>query len=517
MGRFFCPVHGGHTDLGQTPLHFAVALGSAAAVKCLLKLCPDDQTRHKLLWERDSIGNNVFHICVRRNNTKMYDLLRVICLDLEKVLKKTDWWLVSDGKCRMQPPMTITDDDCLKNEEGRTPVELAAVEGNEEFIRHIIEKDKITSWSYGDLSLNMYLIRDFDSYKTVTYDRVPRKGCKYKSWTSKMMARINAWTQSRSSNETNVLQLLVDLKQKDLLDNLPIIRGILEHKYQTFGRHILIVWFFVVSCIFAVFEINVYLRNSGDSEADTYLPVSHPAAIVQVVIASSFLFVSFLYCVNQGLAPSVEVGHTGVAVQFQTHRVEEHLGCPIEDLIYAAQPFWLMRKFHADFLKMDAADKVKLAPNLLQKHKLLMELNRLGPTLERETKVKNSSAGDFGQQLLSTWNSTSKFAHCAMLIAKLLLHSIIGCCFTKPLQLWSVLVLVEKICVLSLEKDVAEMVSAALLSLASFAFFLSFLMFYRISDSLGPFMVLIKQMIVGDLMMWALVVVLFVVATAQAM
>jgi hypothetical protein len=111
----------------------------------------------------------------------------------------------------------------------------------------------------------------------------------------------------------------------------------------------------------------------------------------------------------------------------------------------------------------------------------------------------------------------SKYAICLIVLAKLLFRSIMSSFFFSPLQLWSVLVLSEKACVSLLDSDVAEIVSAALLGLASFAFFLSFLMFYRVSDTLGPFMVLIRQMIVGDLMMWALVVVLFVVATAQAM
>jgi hypothetical protein len=68
-----------------------------------------------------------------------------------------------------------------------------------------------------------------------------------------------------------------------------------------------------------------------------------------------------------------------------------------------------------------------------------------------------------------------------------------------------------------MEGDVAETASVVLLCVASFAFFCSFELFYRVSDRLGPFLVLIRQMLFGDLMMWAAVVVLFVVATAQAM
>jgi len=79
------------------------------------------------------------------------------------------------------------------------------------------------------------------------------------------------------------------------------------------------------------------------------------------------------------------------------------------------------------------------------------------------------------------------------------------------------LVLIEKCIYSSLESRVADVLSTALVGLASFAFFFSFLLFYRVSDKLGPFMVLIRQMILGDLVKWGMVVVLFVLATAQAM
>jgi hypothetical protein len=515
-GRFFCPVHGGHTDIGQTPLHFAVALDSADTVKTLLKLCPDDPSkapnsglssmvltnasRHTLLWQKDSIGNNVLHICVKRNNTRMYDLLRIIFLDLEKVLKKTDWWLL-----QTEGPKTVTDDDHLKNYEGRTPVELAAVLGNMEFICHIIEKDKITRWSYGDVSLNMYLIRDFDSYKTVTHDRLPKKGSKYKSWHSKTIAHIKAWAQPRSLNETNVLQLLVDLEQKELLNNIALIRGILDHKYQTFGRHILLVWFVLICCIFSVFEVNVYMRLTeevaGEASGEVVtrmLPFSHPAAILQVVMAASLLVFSFLYSVNQGVPPFVEVGHTGVAVKFQTHRVEDCTRDDPFELVYIEQPFWLTRKHQS---------KLKRSASLLDKHNMKMEKNRMSASseieLDKEDKEKISE-------------STMKVAGCAALLLKLFLYALFRC-FAAPLQLWSVLVLIEKICSSFLDGADAEIVSVVLLSVASFAFFCSFELFYRVSDKLGPFLVLIRRMLFGDLLMWAAVVVLFVLATAQAM
>ncbi len=524
--------------MGQTPLHFAAALGSTETVKTLLKLCEDDSSRHQLLWECDSIGNNVFHICVKHNLTRMYDLFWAIFSDLEKVLKKSDWWHF-DKTHRILSPKTIADDDCLKNSQGQTPVELAASLGNMEFICHVIEKQKITKWTYGDLSLSLNLIRDFDSYKTVTYDRVPKKVGKFKNWMSKIITRITYWTRPRSFYESNVLQLLVHHERKELLHNLPIIKGILEHKYQTFGRHILTVWFVVMCCIFTLFEVNVYMKAADieiDSETTTYqlLRISHPAAILQVIIAVALLLFSFLYCFDQGMAPYVAVGHTGVPLQFQTHRPEDCPQCPVEHLLFAAQPFWMMRDYHANFMKIDAAEKSNYISRFVEKHNRLshfiekhldlMKKSRVAATDTCKTKTpggeENQGATASKHSSSLDWNNTKdaiEYANCTFLLAKLFFNSIISSISTTPLQLWAILVLIEKGIYSSLESHVADSVSTALFSLASFAFFLSFLLFYRVSDTLGPFMVLIRQMILGDLIKWGTVVVLFVLATAQAM
>lgn len=530
-------MHGGHTDLGQTPLHFAVSLGSVETVKTLLKLCEDNASRHKLLWECDSIGNNVFHMCVKHNLTGMYDLLWAIFSHLERVLKRSDWWHF-DGTHRTLGPKTIADDDCVKNAQGRTPVEFAASLGNMDFICHIIEKDKMTKWSYGDMSLNINLIRDFDSYKTVTHDRAPKKGGKFKNWRSKIIASVACWAQPRSFYETNVLQVLVDHKQKELLDSLPITKGILEHKYHTFGRHILAVWFVVMLCIFALFEVNVYMKPSAmesDVETTSYqmLPILHPAALLQTVIAAALLLFSFLYCLDQGVAAHVAVGHTGVELQFQTHHAEDFLKTPVEHLLYAAQPFWKMRSYHADFMKIDAAEKANYVSSFVEKrqrsshfierHLDMMKKSRVaaGRACKSETATQEPEGTAASKRRLPLdWVDSKdaiEFARCAMLLAKLLFNSIISSISATPLQLWATLVLIEKCIYSSLESRVADVVSTALVGLASFAFFFSFLLFYRVSDTLGPFMVLIRQMILGDLVKWGMVVVLFVLATAQAM
>ena len=529
-------------DLGQTPLHFAVALGSAETVRYLLKLCSDHPSRHKMLWQSDSVGNNVLHMCVRHNNTKMYDLLRTIFSDLEEVLKKSDWWL-EDNRA------TITDDDNLKNGEGRTPVELAAVLGNRDFIRHIIEKDKITKWTYGNMSLSMFLVRDFDSYKTITSDRAPKNDRKYKklSLLSKIIKNITERSRPRSFKEPSVLQLLVDNEQKLLLSELPVITGLLDHKWETFGRHLLIVWAVLISVIFTVFEINVYMKNPESSDPESseskFNPHFTPAAILQVVFAATLLLCSFLYHIDQGLAPVVEVGHTGVALQFETHRVRDYFNLHITDLIYVGKPVWMMRQIHSAFVQQARKDIKLLEANqdsdahiklleetkerlslLLDEHSSLMVSNRMGDEAMLQSASKKR---DQDTQPISKLNlranmalkAAIEVANCIILVARLLFNVFVRSIFSgldSMIQFWSVLVLVAA-GLHSLEAENAEVAVTAILGIASMSFFLSFLMFYRVHKDLGPFMVLIKRMLLSDLGMWIVVVVLFILGTAQTM
>lgn len=194
-----------------------------------------------------------------------------------------------------------------------------------------------------------------------------------------------------------------------------------------------------------MFEINVYLRVSGDSETVAYFHAAQPAAIVQMVLAAAFLFVTLVYRFNQGIAPAVAVGHAGVALQFQTHQADEHFGRPVEDLIYAEQPFWLDLP-----LEHNSVDNSTSVPKLLEKYKALMETNRVAKDFEIEANLNNrSSKQNDGsktcqEQLQSAWNGASKYATCVVSLAKLLFRSIISSFFFSPLQLWSILVLSEK-------------------------------------------------------------------------
>jgi hypothetical protein len=263
-------------------------------VQALLKQCGDSKQRHHLLWKRDSLGNTILHMCVTHNMQTMFDILMNCLWDLEKELQNTEWW-------HIKPRRSIADDDNLKNHDGHTvsssklhftslfyfgicvhlllqPVEYAAVKGNRSFICHIMERDKILKWAYGSVSLNLFLVRDFDTYKTLTCDRAPKleagADAKKLSYLQYVFKNFAAYTSARPSVEPNVLDLLVEHEHKSLLTTLPIVQGLLDHKWQTFGRQLLSTWGVIVTVIFIIFEINVYTA-AGRASLETFTELEY--------------------------------------------------------------------------------------------------------------------------------------------------------------------------------------------------------------------------------------------------
>lgn len=151
------------------------------------------------------------------------------------------------------------------------PVEIAAVHGNKSFICHIIERDKVQKWAYGAVSLNMLLIRDFDTYKTLVCDRNPKLDAEDQpekmSYLQYVYKQVLAQTRARLSVEPNVLDLLVEHQHKSLLTTLPLVQGLLDHKWNAFARQLLKSWGIITFLIFVIFEINVYSSASQKAEA----------------------------------------------------------------------------------------------------------------------------------------------------------------------------------------------------------------------------------------------------------
>jgi hypothetical protein len=100
-----------------------------------------------------------------------------------------------------------------------------------------------------------------------------------------------------------------------------------------------------------------------------------------------------------------------------------------------------------------------------------------------------------------------------------IIHVFIGGFFdgiNSMLQLWAVLVMLSaflrQIQVLEVEE-----INTAIMSFASLAYFLSFMLFYRVNPKFGPFIVILKEMTVEDLSRWLVLVALFLIGTGQAL
>jgi hypothetical protein len=60
----------------------------------------------------------------------------------------------------------------------------------------------------------------------------------------------------------------VEHEHKSLLTTLPLVQGLLDHKWQTFGRQLLSTWFVIIAIIFIIFEINVYRAAAQTAQED---------------------------------------------------------------------------------------------------------------------------------------------------------------------------------------------------------------------------------------------------------
>ena len=118
----------------------------------------------------------------------------------------------------------------------------------------------------------MFLLRDFDTYKTLVCDRstVLDAGLETAklSYLQYAFKRFDAKTRSRNSFEPNVLDLLVAHQHKSLITTLPLVQGLLDHKWNTFARQLLIAWGIITLIMFVIFEINVYHTASQTAIAE---------------------------------------------------------------------------------------------------------------------------------------------------------------------------------------------------------------------------------------------------------
>jgi ankyrin repeat protein len=192
--------------LGQTPLHFAASLGKWEAAVALLedacclldelytetrpktfdekyhrnstKYIKDKDTllhfdskrmqlankeqmkrQYSLLWAKDSQGNSVFHLAVIHNRQKMYQKLHAFSENLSRKLNETYFGFEatqSDLAGSKFNSFEAYDDTFLKNDNGYTPLELAAYLGNVEMMQFLLQTfDTKRKWGFANNSIQL--------------------------------------------------------------------------------------------------------------------------------------------------------------------------------------------------------------------------------------------------------------------------------------------------------------------------------------------------------------------------
>ena len=138
-------------------------------------------------------------------------------------------------------------------------------------------------------------MRDFDTYKTLVCNRNPKLEAGFRteklSYLQYAYMQFMAQTRARPSVEPNVLDLLVQHQHKALLTTLPLVQGLLDHKWYTFARQLLTSWGIIMLLVFVIYEINVYSDSSLAASPDfTLLEIVTRAALTCCAYSSDSTF-----------------------------------------------------------------------------------------------------------------------------------------------------------------------------------------------------------------------------------
>ena len=212
-GKFFLPVDvkrgdvilskkqfQGYAYYGEYALSFAASLGNHAIYDLLIDAgC--DPTR------KDRYGNNLLHLTVIHDQPDMF------------------YYAVKHQKVRA--------DASLENNDGLTPLSLAAKLGKKEMFSKILDFSARTYWSYNRVSCSAYPLKCFDT--------IDARG--ETDWRSALMYII------RGKKESHL----------DMLSN-PVVHNLLEKKWENYAqkKFFRLLFFYVLHLIFL--SVAVYLR-----------------------------------------------------------------------------------------------------------------------------------------------------------------------------------------------------------------------------------------------------------------
>ncbi|XP_018413287.1 PREDICTED: transient receptor potential cation channel subfamily V member 5-like [Nanorana parkeri] len=181
---------------GDYPLSFAACTGNEEILKLLLV------DYGASLNAQDSQGNTVFHILVMQQNKEMACHMYNLILDL----------------------VPLTDSQCaerLENNDGFTPLKLAANEGNIEMFSYLVKRQKKIYWTIGTISYSIYDLTNIDTW----------------------MAQNSVLDIITSSQKPQV---------RKLVDITPV-KELLGQKWKSFGYRSFLVWMFSYLAYMVVF------------------------------------------------------------------------------------------------------------------------------------------------------------------------------------------------------------------------------------------------------------------------
>ncbi|KAM9316525.1 transient receptor potential cation channel subfamily V member 5-like [Gastrophryne carolinensis] len=210
-----------NTILGEYPLSVAACTGNEEIIRLLLVEYGTPVNA------QDSLGNTVFHILVLQQNKElachMYDLI----LDLVPL---------KDSQCA----------EHLENNDGFTPLKLAANEGNIEMLSYLIKRQKKIYWTIGSICYSIYDLTNIDTWKA----------------------------------QKSVLDIITSSQKpqvRKLVDVTPI-KELLSQKWKTFGYKSFLVWMFSYLAYMVTFTtVSLYRPlkplNPGEGDNITVMTV----------------------------------------------------------------------------------------------------------------------------------------------------------------------------------------------------------------------------------------------------
>ncbi|KAM9326868.1 uncharacterized protein PAF06_003108 [Gastrophryne carolinensis] len=163
---------------GEHILTFAACVGDTDIIKLLLDNGAD-------LWAQDKWGNTVLHILVLQPNKSLS-------------CQMFDFLLSQDNNSHDKPLYEIP------NEQGLTPLKLAAAEGNVVMFQHLIQKKRKIQWTFGPVTTMLYDVSEIDN-------------CDGQKSILELIASSN------NSQAHNIL-------------NIPPVKELLQKKWQKTGR-----------------------------------------------------------------------------------------------------------------------------------------------------------------------------------------------------------------------------------------------------------------------------------------